>query len=423
VTVDVHTAQLLEQLRVAVHADRRRRRRRRLGATLAVALMAVSGGAWAAATQAPWWQSGSTPVDPQAVASVARDNMPADVDAPRARTVAQDGSGALVAVPLGQTGYCLVPTLDRRGDLGASCVYQVHDARSGAEDLLASYAQPAGRRGGPAWLVYGRVTDPRAASLDLGAFTVPLEPGGFFLAEIARDRWPGLDGRANEGRILDSSGATLRSGCVNWGPSPASGDADRSDTLLWLDGNGPCRPQPLPVPATVDYTRAQQLFRVTLERDYSIWKAGTTIAFWRAPASDGTQCVFPATIDLPDSGLRTNPPGAADCRNPAASWPSADPLSVNLGAQHVHVDGRGGYAYTTSGRVDPAARIERLELRAPSGRTPAALAGGYFFVEIPGTSASAGTLPGRFTLVGLDSAGREVVRVSMNELQDKARPR
>jgi hypothetical protein len=425
-TTSAETAQMLDRLRIAVNADHHRRwHHRRVGAAVAASLLVVTGVAVAAVTQTPWWQSGSPPVDPQAVASVARDNLPASVDTARARTVAQDGSAALVAVPLDKTGYCLIPTLGGHGDLGAQCEYQVRHPQAGDDDRLESYAEPAGRPGGPAWIVYGRVTDPRAVTVDLGAFTVSLKTGGFFVAEIAQDRWSALDGQANEGRILDASGTTLRSGCVNWGPSPANTDAGRTDTSLWLDANSPCKPQIVPVLATVDYSHARKIFEVTLTADHSIWKAGTTIAFWQAPASNGTQCIFPGTTSQPDSGLAFNPPGGADCRDPSAPWPNRQgPFWPGLGAGRIHVNGNPVYAHTTQGRIDPASGITRLALQSPSGTTPVGFADDYFFAQIPGTSASADTLPagGPFTLIGYDSSGVEVASVSLNELQAKFQP-
>src|SRR5687768_6050311 len=45
---------------------------------LAAALVIV-GGAVAAVSELPWWQNGAPPIDPQSVASIARDNLPAHV--------------------------------------------------------------------------------------------------------------------------------------------------------------------------------------------------------------------------------------------------------------------------------------------------------------------------------------------------------
>jgi hypothetical protein len=326
-TMSSETTQLLDRLRVAVNADHRRRyHRRRVGGAVAVSLLVLTGAAVAAATQAPWWDSGTPPVDPSAVASVAKDNMPAKVDLSRARTVAQADSAALVAVPLDATGYCLIPTLGGRGDLGAQCEYQVANREQGDDDRLESYAQPASK-GAAAWIVYGRVTDPRAASLDLGAFTVQLTTGGFFLASVPENSWATLDGQANAGKILDSSGTTLRTGCVNWGPSPNSPQAGETDTDLWSDGSGPCKPQQMLSPPTVDYSQAQKVFDVALTADFSIWKAGATISFWQAPASDGTQCIFPGPESGPDMGF---PFASGDCRAASARWAPSEP-AIHLG--------------------------------------------------------------------------------------------
>ena len=75
-------------------------RRRWLVLGLAVLVLVTAGATFAAVHGLPWWESGAPPIDPQAVVAVARDNMPANVDTTRARTVADTGGAALVAVPL-----------------------------------------------------------------------------------------------------------------------------------------------------------------------------------------------------------------------------------------------------------------------------------------------------------------------------------
>ncbi len=245
---------------------------------LAAALVIV-GGAVAAVSELPWWQNGAPPVDPQSVASIARDNLPAHIDTSRARTVAQIGDAALVAVPLNKTGYCLIPSLGGRANLGGGCMYQVVDPQQGFSDQTRSLARPAPA----AWIVYGRITDSRAATIDFGVFSVPLKTGGFFLAHVPEDQWTTLNGRANPGRILDASGATLRTGCVNWGPSPTSHEAGHGGVSLWADGNAPCKPHRSPGPPTVDLDNAEKLVELTLKTDVSIWKAGTVVALWQAP--------------------------------------------------------------------------------------------------------------------------------------------
>src|SRR5438270_1947710 len=106
---------------------RRLIRRNRLTLALAATALVLAAAAVAAVKEVPWWQEGPPPVDPHAVASVAADNLPANVAVANARTVATAGDAALVAVPLGKTGYCLIPTLGGRGNLGAQCQYRVTD--------------------------------------------------------------------------------------------------------------------------------------------------------------------------------------------------------------------------------------------------------------------------------------------------------
>jgi hypothetical protein len=425
-TASPRTRELLEQLRIAVHADHRRRTHRRRGAVIAALVAAaLTGGAWAAATQAPWWQSGAPPVDPTAVALVAKDNMPANVDVSHARTVAQAGDAALVAAPLDQSGYCLIPTLGGRGGLGAQCEYQVINPAQGDDDRLESYAQPAGRLGGPAWIVYGRITDPRAAAIDLGPLTIKLRTGGFFLATVPTDHWSTLDGSANPGAILDAAGSILRRGCVNWGPSPDAQKAGETDTILWQNGSGPCAPQTIPNPPTIDVSRAEKLFDVTLSADYSLWKAGTTITVSRAPASDGTVCmVVTGQRSQPGNHFGMSLAGGG-CDRPDAAWPApSQPLDATLGAQLTHVDGTAAYVWVALGRIDPGSGIARIELDSPAGTFTVPEGGGYFFVQLPGTSTTANELPGSgpTTLVGYNAAGEKVATTDLTRLQQQASP-
>lgn len=387
---------------------------RRGGALVVVAALVLAGASVAAVREAPWWQSGSPPVDPAAVASVARDNLPADVDTARARTVVQDGDAALVAVPLDRTGYCLIPALDGRGSLGAQCDYQVVDATMGVDDRTVSLAHPATAASSAAWLVYGRITDPRAAELDLGAFTVPLGPGGFFLREIPSRRWATLDGTANPGRILDGSGSTLRTGCVNWGPSPASASGGGADLPLFESGRSACTPTPMPTLPTIDLSRATKLVGFTLEHDFSIWKAGTTVALWRAPAQDGDVCVWVGPATPAPSGIAHGIPGGpGECGRATTQPNGAQPLSVTIS---------GGGLIT--GHVDPAADVAHVALDSASGTTELPLRNGWFIGQLPEGAPPGRLLPpgGPFVLVGSAADGTVVARSSLEELARQASP-
>lgn len=410
------TTQLLERLGVAVNEQHRRRRRQRIAILAASALLAVSGGALAAATQAPWWESGTPPVDPSAVVAVARDNLPANVDAGRARTVAESEDAALVAVPLDETGYCLIPSLGGRADIGAQCVYQVVNPERGDSDLLAGYARPAAKGTAGTWIVYGRITDPRAAHVELGALTVRLRPGGFFLAPVPKDRWQALGGRATRGRVLDASGATLRTGCVNWGPSPESSAAAPGKVRLWSDGSGPCTPQPSFGPPILDLGRAEKLVELRLAFDFSIWKAGATIALWRGEAEDGRVCVWVAAASPAPAGTSQGLPGGPGSCGSERPLPDGRPFgSVSFSV------GPGGLII---GRIGPRSGIARVVLRSGSGATVLPFRQGWFLGQLPEGGVE-GKLPpgGPFVLVGYDRSRREIASESLDEIRARATPR
>jgi hypothetical protein len=398
-------------------------RRNRLTLALAVAALVLAAAAVAAVTDIPWWQDGPPPVDPRAVASVAADNLPADLDVANARTVATAGDAALVAVPLGASGYCLIPALGGRGNLGAQCEYQVRAPEHGDDDRAVS-ATRAAAGGEPAhWIVYGRITDPRAEKIDLGRLSLDLARGGFFLGNVPEDEWPALSGTANAGQIVGRSGTVLRHGCVDWGPAPgATGAAGgESPVPLWTDAEAgaTCRAQLPPTPATVDLARATKLFDVTLTAPYSIWKAGEKISFEAAPASDGTTCMVAVGPGLPGTGcgsVRVAPSGAQRAA-----------IDVGLGAQLAHEHGRAFYAWAISGSVDPDRGIAKLEVRSGSTVTPVTFGGGFFFAQLHETTPGPvkGTVPlppGPWEVVGYDAAGNEVAHVDLVAFHHRASP-
>ncbi|HZQ81688.1 MAG TPA: hypothetical protein VFB25_06910 [Gaiellaceae bacterium] len=394
------------------------RGRRRAAIAIALCALVLTGGSIAAYKETPWWQSGAPPVDPQSVASVARDNMPANVDVADARTVAQDGDAALVAVPLDTTGYCLIPSLGGTASLGASCDYQVTNVEQGTDDETASVSRPQSSSDPADWIVYGRITDPRAAKVDLGAFTVTLTNGGFFLAHVPEQSWTALNDTANRGRILDSSGAVLRTGCVNWGLDPAKTDPQREGVELWLDTKGPCTPQlPPPIP-TLDMAHATKLFDVTLTQQFSLWKAGTTVSFVSAPASDGSTCVTvtgPTEHPLPNVG--------GDCLEPNAGWNGTTPVEVGFSAQRVETAAGAVYDWVLEGRTNPAAQVAKIVLESPSGATTATIGGDYYFLQFPQTSPSADDLPaGPYTLKAYDAAGNLIQSTDLSALHAQEVP-
>lgn len=404
--------------RVAGLGRRRRAFTRRQFAVVVLAALVVVGAAVAAVNEIPWWQSGHPPVDPQAVASVAQDNMPADVDTGRARTVAEDGNAALVAVPLDASGYCLIPALDGHGTLGSQCDYQVVQPEQGVDDRTVSLVRPATAGSSAEWLVYGRITDPRAAKLDFGRLTVALSTGGFFLKLVPQNEWAALGGTANAGRILDGAGRTLRTGCVNWGPSPLSSDARPVAVTLFGEAADTCKPQPIPSVPTLDLSQAEELVRFTLVHNFSIWKAGTQVAIWSAPAQAGSVCewVGPAS-PAPTGTSQGVPSGPGQCGNPSLRPTDAQQrpfLSLNVSV------GGGGLI---TGRVGVDSGVERIVLEAGSGSTVLPLEHGWFIGQLPEGS-RVGELPpgGPFVLVAYRADGTVVARSSLEDLVRQSTP-
>lgn len=418
--------------RITVGASTQRRsspgrfgRRQRLTLVIAFAALLLAAASIAAVKEGPWWQSGGPPVDPQAVASVARDNMPADVKLADARTVVTSGDAALVAVPLNATGYCLIPAIDGRASLGAQCEYQVTNPVRGDDDRTLSVTRKASAKGAAVWIVYGRVTDPRATKIDLGPFTLGLATGGFFLGQVPQADWSQLSGSATGGAILDGSGSALRKGCVNWAVAPIGTGSDGEYPVpLWTDAQGgKCEPQKVPVLPTVELGTAKKLFDVTLTQNYGVWKAGQTVTFESAQRSDGTSCLVATGAPGAQKGFNfSNACGAV-----SGGTNERHPISVGIGAGLTHVDGEAVYTWDISGAVDPGSNIAKLELRSDNETTAVAFGGGFFFAQLPATTPGPrkGTLsmpPGQWLLVGLDAAGHEVAQVDLVDFHRQASP-
>jgi hypothetical protein len=400
-------------------------RRQRPTLVVALAALLLAAASVAAVKEGPWWQSGAPPLDPQAVASVARDNMPASVRVAEARTVVTAGDAALVAVPLNATGYCLIPAIGGRATLGAQCQYQVKSPERGDDDRSLSVTRRASGDEPAAWIVYGRITDPRARRIDLGPFALDLATGGFFLGEVPEADWSRLSGTVTSGSILDRSGAVLRHGCVNWAVAPvgAAGDGEYPVPLWSESTGGTCEVQKPPVPPTVELGTAKELFDVTLTQNYGIWKAGQTLTFEAADRSDGTRCLVATGPQQSTKGLDLS----GGCGALGAGTSAERPIDVGIGAGLTHVDGRAVYTWDISGAVDPASKIVKLELRSDGGTTPVAFGGGFFFAQLPVTTPGPqqGTVampPGKWLLVGLDAAGRQVAQVDLVALHRQATP-
>jgi hypothetical protein len=391
-------------------------RRAVLAVAVAIALLLVGGVAVAAVTGIPWWEEGEPPANPEVVDRQLvphEGGFPPAADRARARTVARANGAALVAAPVGNSGYCLIPSLPGTPDVGFSCIYQVKNAASGASDDLRSFARPAAD-GEPRWIVYGRITDPRARFVDLSEaagvpLKIPLETGGFFLADIPEERWSALANAAGRGRILDAAGETLRTGCVNWGPPPSSRGA-----------GGACRAVPAPERPTPLFGEAEKLVEMTLRGKWSVWQPGTKIALWRAPIREGGECIYVAAA-TPRGGRvvgRPGMPGGGQCRlGPASQAPPGQSAAAGLSWER---NGPGRYGVFLQGQFDAAERVSRVVLRTPAGEREIASGNGFYLAELPNAGAT-GELPpgGPYTVVAYDAAGREVATYELKTPQEQ----
>jgi hypothetical protein len=393
------------------------RRPRVLVAVLACVLLLATGAAVAAVRGVPWWEDAAPPVNPKVVdwqlaPPADGGDFPPTADRSRARTVANADGAALVAAPVGKGGYCVIPSLPGSPDLGFSCLYQPGDE-------FRSYARPPSDAT-PRWIVYGRITDPDAAALDLSEaagvpFKVPLQRGGFFLANVPGSRWAELSGQAGPGSIVSAAGETLRRGCVDWGPSPHHPGAGLTRYSFWREDDSPCRPQEVPMRPRIDLDRAQKLVELTLRSDFSIWKTGTVVAMWRAPALDGGECVYVAAAAPRPSGVSTHMPGGGVCGPPAGRRARSP-----FGPINVSLSDPGGLI---SGAAALGSGIVRVELRSGSASTELPFSNGYFLGQLP-EGGSPGKLPpgGPYAVVGYNAADREIGRIDLQEFLTRATP-
>jgi hypothetical protein len=389
---------LLDALRIAVKRDHHVRRRRLRIVIAVIAVMLVGAGTVAAATQLPWWQNAAPPVNPEVVnrqlAPQIGQSFPPAADRALARTVAEIDGATLVAAPVGKKdGYCLIPALPGSADIGFSCEYQLTDE-------VRAYARPAPD---PRWIVYGRFTDERATTLDLSdavgaSLEVTLQPGGFFIADLPKNRWSALDMGAGPADVLDSKGKTLASVCLSFGPSPASTEAGQTRWPSPLS-TGACVAT-TPIPMAPVLSKARKLIEMRLQYDHGTFAAGTNIALYVTPdrGSDAT-CRVIAAVPMPTDG---RPGGAQFCA--ATKQTSAQhPLNVTSSAE---LD-RGRFDHFVSGEVDPSLDAVRVEVQSDAATTVLAFANDNFIGELAPTDST--QIRGAF-VVAYDAAGNEVAR-------------
>jgi hypothetical protein len=186
--------------------------------------------------------SADPPVRPDEVAEVLDFGPPppaqsgrSEPDVGRAGTVAYAPGAALVAAPTAQGGYCLVP-VPERSKPSFVCL-EGNGARRGTFDFM--YWIDTGGDG-LAWYLFGRVEEEGADRIELfeqvthpfdeeGSEALPgtplavdVGPGGFFLARVPRELWPGLDLAYGELTVLDRDGTALGRRCLFLGAAPDS---------------------------------------------------------------------------------------------------------------------------------------------------------------------------------------------------------
>ena len=186
-----------------------------------------------------WWTTADPPVRADEVADILDFGPPpptmsgrSEPDVPHASTVAHAPGAALVAAPTLEGGYCLVPLPD-----GGKPSFTCFEGNV-SESILFSWVNRSGNQ--PAWYLLGRVKDEGAARIEFfehvthpfeeeGAEALPglplavdVGPGGFFLARVPHELWPGLDLAYGEVTVLDGDGELLSRGCRFLGATPDS---------------------------------------------------------------------------------------------------------------------------------------------------------------------------------------------------------
>jgi hypothetical protein len=405
-------------------------RRPRAMALALVLLVLLGTGVAVALGGGPWWQGAPPPSNPGPVqfelAKDADSEFPPNPDSSHAVTVANEGAIELVAAPVAEDGYCLAVVADGMPVGGHSCEYQAtEDARS-----LALATPPSGTA---FWVVYGRIIEPEAAALDLTPaagvpLLVPLHYQGFFLTRVPKDRWAALSDGAGKARILDSSGRTLETRCVSWGPAPGTTGAGQAKYGLWGEKTTPCRPNRQMWMISTE--EATKLVTLPLVADWENYAApGESVALWRAPQEDGETCILEArgsaTPTYPGPGRS---PVLAPGQSPRPGWnpfwgvicdreaallqtPEGKPIAVTVGGGQSS----GDPAYWHfEGHVNPSSSVSRMVLESGNATTAFAYASGWFLGQLP-QSNSLKEFPqgGPYVLVGYDSNGKEVARVDL----------
>lgn len=386
-------------------------RRRWLVPAVVAGTLVFAAVAYSAVGGLPWWETGAPPVhrsivEQQLAPPSDRSEFP-PVNRALARTVAVNNGAALVAAPIGKTGYgyCLIPSLPGQPNLGYQCVWNTKTATQSSTDIFDDIVERS-TQGKPRWIVYGRYTESGAASLDLtnavgGRLRIPLRRGGFFIADLPPARWQAIAHTAGVGALLDASGHTIRKGCFAWGSSPRSSEKTRTPSTT---GGAPCHVRKLP---TIDVGAAMKLFELTLTADFSRWQTRDRVAIWEAPQSNGQSCAWPGTVEAPPTPFAGN-----DCRSKSQPWPAGTAFQIQFSGSHSE---RAGNLTAVQGWTSP--RVARMSLLSREGITSVPFGSDYYFVQLPGSSGQIDQLPdeGPYTLIAYDASGNVVSRKSVDQ--------
>jgi hypothetical protein len=152
----------------------------------------------------------------------------------------------------------------------------------------------------------------------------------------------------------------------------------------------------------VETANAQKLVEFRLGSPFGIYPTGTTLAVWRAPASDGLVCTYVEEVPQPAERAGQVGGGGGTCLQGTSP---ALPDNNSFVTSYAVTSGAGA---VFTGQVPASAGVARVALRTAADEEPVAFANGAFIGQLP-----AGSEDGRFWIVAYDGAGHEVGSVRL----------